>query len=223
MGFKDMNKILFETITGSHLWKMDDQDSDIDLFQVYIAPTKDILKGIGSLKSRHTISESKLNSLHNYSFNGRIDTTSHEIEHVINQLVKGNINFLIGILSPLVIKPSAWLGRLRVLVALNKNKLCYHSIRGLAVHNYEKYIKSGKDTSVDRCMKIGRYLNFGYTLFTTGEYEFQPSSFSAHPFEIENWINKLDIAYSSSTLPTSVNEEGFRNLLLELRLEYLEK
>lgn len=218
-----MKNILFETIIGSHLWKMNDQDSDIDIFQVYVTPTKDILKGVGNLNSRHIFEESESNSLYNYPYNRIIDITSHEIGKVIGQLIKGNINFLLGVLSPMTVNSSSWLEKLRELVVDNKNKLCYHSIRGLATHNYEKYIKSGKDTSVDRCIKIGRYLNFGCTLFTTGEYEFEPPIFCAHPFEIEYWISKLDRTYSASTLPTSVNEEEFRNLLLEIRLEYLEK
>ena len=218
-----MNEILFSTIIGSHLWGMNDQDSDIDIFQVYVASTKDILKGVGNLKSKHSFENTKSNSLYDQPYNNTIDTMSHEIGKVIDQLIKGNINFLLGVLSPMITKPSPWLEKLRELVIDNKNKLCYHSIKGLATHNYEKYIKSGKDTSIDRCMKIGRYLNFGCTLFTTGEYEFQPPSLSPHPFEIEEWIKRLDIAYLSSALPITVNEEEFRNLLLELRLEYLEK
>ena len=218
-----MKNILFETIIGSHLWKMNDEDSDIDIFQVYVAPTKDILKGVGNLKSKHSFENTKSNSLYNQPYNNTIDTMSHEIGKVIDQLIKGNINFLLGVLSPMITKPSPWLEKLRELVIDNKNKLCYHSIKGLATHNYEKYIKSGKDTSVDRCMKIGRYLNFGCTLFTTGEYTFEPPVFCAHPFEIEYWIDKLNKTNISSSLPTTINEEEFRNLLLEIRLEYLEK
>ena len=218
-----MKNVIFETVIGSHLWKMNDKDSDIDMFQVYVAPTEDILKGVGNLKSKHSFEETESNSLYNHPYNSTIDIMSHEIGKVIDQLIKGNINFLIGVLSPMVVKPSPWLEKLRKLIVDNKNKLCYHSIKGLATHNYEKYIKSGIDTSVDRCMKIGRYLNFGCTLFTTGEYVFEPPLFCAHPFEIEYWIAKLDRTNISSALPIGVSEEDFRNLLLEIRLEYLEK
>lgn len=218
-----MKNVIFETVIGSHLWKMNNRYSDIDLFQVFVSPTKDILRGTEKSKSKHTIVDSPTSTLCGYPFNGKIDTMTHEIGTVIYQLIKGNINFLIGVLSPLTVMPSPWLRTLRQLVVVDTNTLCYHSIRGMATHNYDKYIKSGKDTSAERCMKIGRYLNFGYNLFTTGKYIFDIPSHCDHPFEVECWIQKLDEAYLNSDLPVTVNEEEFRDFLLEIRLEYLEK
>lgn len=46
-------KTLFRTNIGSHLWGMELPYSDIDIFEVYIAPKEDILIGKADLKSKH--------------------------------------------------------------------------------------------------------------------------------------------------------------------------
>jgi len=199
--------ILFVTKVGSHVWRMDTEKSDTDLFQVYVTPTKDILRGKANTKSKF---------IHGHD----ADLAVHEVGTVIEQLLKGNLNFIIGVMSPLIVETSKEHQELREIVSRNLAKNCYHSIRGMAIHNYKKYIETGRDVSENRCNKIIRVLRFGTTLLEDGEIVFEPSS-TGTPNAILGWLNALDGAYNSSSLPEKPNEEEYREWLLKVRLKYL--
>lgn len=199
--------ILFVTKIGSHVWGMNTKKSDTDLFQVYVVPTKDILRGKANTKSKF---------IHGYN----TDLAVHEVGTVVEQLLKGNLNFIIGVMSPLIVKTSKEHQELREIVSRNLAKNCYHSIRGMAMHNYKKYVESGKDRSEERCNKILRVLKFGVELLETGKIKFK-SITSGTPNAILGWLNALDGAYNSSSLPEKPNEEEYREWLLKVRLKYL--
>lgn len=196
----------FTTEVGSTIWQMRHAGSDTDLFRVYVASTEEILKGTANTRSKF-IQEND------------IDIALHELGKVTEQLLKGNLNFLVGVMSPIVVEAHnpLMLHELRGIVIDNISKNCYHSIHGLAVHNYKKYIESGKDNSERRCNKILRVLQFGMTLLNTGKFEFKPFS-GGVDYEIEEWIEILDDAYKSSTLPEKPNESAYRAWLYKIRL-----
>ena len=123
-------KTLFISCVGSHMWGMQNLESDIDLVMIYIAPTKRILRGE---RIPPTIRQEIADR------GGEVyDTLGWEIGHLINQLIKGNVNAIWYVSSPLVIKPSAIQEELSALVQANLCRETYHSIKGMA----ESQIKS---------------------------------------------------------------------------------
>jgi predicted nucleotidyltransferase len=110
-----MPKIIAETNVGSHLWKMQHKDSDIDLFQIYVEPTKNILNGTAKKASYF-----KQKDNHDYAI--------HEAEKVVAMLLQGNINFVVGVCSPLINKTTVEFDVLREITMNNLSKNCFHSI-----------------------------------------------------------------------------------------------
>jgi hypothetical protein len=206
-------KTLFISCVGSHMWSMQSPESDIDLVMIYIAPTRSILRGDRiSLTVRQHIS----------ARGGDIyDTLGWEIGHFINQLIKGNVNAIWYVTSPLVIKPSNIQEELSALVQANLCRQTYHSIKGMA----ESQIKSEeKPAEKPRIAGKGyrtalRTINFGIKLLSEGRICFAPVLRTPGAEEVMEKMHRLDEAYVASPLPDRPDEDAFREFLLRLRLE----
>lgn len=201
-------KTLFVTEVGSRMWRMERPDSDSDLFKAYIAPTYDILSGISHQNSH-------------FSQADEVDTASHEIGVVINQLLKGNVNFIWGVHSPIVLEDrNGGLSELRELSAVPSSN-CYYSIRGLAYHNYSKYIidrKEPVEVWQKRINIICRTLQFGIRILRAHEYRFEPFR-DGTPDRIVELLGALEAAKAETTLaPTPVWEEEVRKWLFRERM-----
>jgi predicted nucleotidyltransferase len=81
------------------MWKMEKETSYIDLFMIYTVPKRRILRGE---KFPATIRQEIVARR-----GGIYDTLGWEIGHLIDLLIKGNINAIWYATSPLVIMPSA--------------------------------------------------------------------------------------------------------------------
>lgn len=211
------NQILFKTCVGSHMWKMERPDSDLDYFVAQIAPTRKILDGTANTLSEHIQSD----------FN--IDMSAHEIGKIIDMLLKGNVNFIWGVLSPVVpYEYKNYHKNLRDIVLAGLSKNISKSIYGMARHNYERYIRDNmgeKDVSGELLIKkantIVRTLNFGVEILQE-----RPISFSGFKNqtmkEVLDWMKILLDAETYSSLPNKPpNEEKFRQYLYESRMENL--
>ena len=203
---------------GSHVWQMNRPDSDIDIFTSYVVPSKDILSGVNRGYGSHASGGLCV---------GEMDTVSHEIGKIVEQLIKGNINFLIGTLSPLVMfERDDYLRSLKsIIYEYGETKACTHSIRGLAVHNYKKYI-IGSDTARDypitkKCNLINRTLLFGINLMNGNGFEFNPVTRQT-PEDVKNLLEEFDKAVIASDLHDKTNSEPFQEYLLGVRLAELD-
>jgi predicted nucleotidyltransferase len=92
-------KILYISCVGSHMWRMESKESDIDLVMIYTVSTRRILRGE---KFPVAIRQEMVARR-----GGIYDTLGWEIGHLIDLLIKGNINAIWYATSPLVIMPSA--------------------------------------------------------------------------------------------------------------------
>jgi predicted nucleotidyltransferase len=202
-------KTLFINCVGSHMWGMQNERSDIDLVMIYIAPTRAILRGERiSLTLRQQIT----------ARGGEIyDTLGWEIGHLINQLIKGNVNAIWYVTSPLVIKPSIIQEELSALVQANLCRLTYHSIKGMA----ESQIKSEEKPGIagKGYRTALRTINFGILLLTQGKICFAPVLHTPEAEEVTQKLAQLQDAYGASLLPDLPNEDAFREFLLRLRLK----
>lgn len=209
-------KTLFETTVGSHAWNMQRPDSDIDIFQVYIVPTKDILSGV--LRQNSHFSQGKDR-----------DESRHEIGVVIEQLIKGNFNFVVGVCSPVVNEDKyGYLAELRDITTRNLAKNIYHSTKGLATHNWRKYfvnnVKNGSISEEELQKKrnlIVRSLIFGTTILHSGKIDFGKIQ-DQTDVDVQFWMKEIKWTFEDSKLPESPDPKEFREFLYKLRTRELE-
>jgi predicted nucleotidyltransferase len=200
-----IENVLFSTIIGSHVWNMNTKMSDTDIFEAYIAPTEDILKGIANTKSKFIQKDG-------------FDIAQHEVGKVIAQLLKGNVNFIVGVMSPLCTTSfKTYHADLMEIVSMQMAKNCYYSIHGMALHNYKKYIESGIYTSERLGNKILRVLKFGQRILMGEGISFEKVE-DGTPDEIELQLKRLDATFDISTLQDKPKEEPFRDWLYQVRL-----
>lgn len=214
MCVRDMKK-LWTTNVGSHVWNMNRPDSDIDLFTAYIVPTTDILSG-----------KNRGHGSHNYQCEGE-DHVSHEIGKIVHELIKGNVNFLVGTLSDIILyQQNNYLQRLVKLVNEHgQTKACTHSIRGLATHNYRKYIENCNTDKKEllitkKCNTINRMLLFGINVLEGNSFKFTPVS-DQTPADVKEMLDRFDDVVLNSSIPEKTNAEPFQDYLLEVRLNEL--
>lgn len=204
-------KTISRTMIGSHMWKMNHEDSDEDYFEIYMGDTKKLLMGIPEDDSTFMSSE-------------KVDIHKHEVGKVVNQLLKGNINFIVGVTSPLVKYADEESIELRKITINNLSKNCYYSIKGMSKHNYQRYFEDQhsdtlktKEAYTKKCNQIIRYLDFGIDLLTEKELNYKKIE-SGTVSEIKEKIDRLDKAFEESPLPEKVDEKPFRNYLYRIRL-----
>ena len=178
--------------------------SDTDIFEAYVASTEDILRGTANTKSK-------------FKQKDGVDTAQHEIGRIVSQLLKGNFNFIVGVMSPIVEKKSMELYQLSCIVEKTISKNCYGSIHGMAQHNFKKYIVSGKDTSERRCNKILRGLNFGMRILDGRGIKFEKVENGSEE-DIVEAILMLDESFNNSKLSDKPDEEPFRDWLYQVRI-----
>jgi len=202
-------KTLGRTMIGSHIWNMNHENSDEDYFEIYLDSTKNLFRGTPKNKSTFTTKP--------------VDLHKHELGKVVEQLLKGNINFLIGVTSPIVIESTKTFEELKKITYRNISKKTYHSIRGMAISNYKKYVgESNLDdvTNVEvpehKCNQIIRAIQFGITLLKYRKLEYKPFK-GGTPALIQSKIKELDEVYEKSTIPDEPNEEEFRDFLERTR------
>jgi predicted nucleotidyltransferase len=204
---------------------MEHAGSDLDLWRIYVADSREILTGTGNTRSRETKVQDfdSDDPLHyqNDKYYYRVDIVEHEAGSVVQQLLKGNLNYIVGVLSPFVRVTSLAFGHLRKITCRSIAKNCYHAIHGMAKHNYKKYVESGKDDSTHRCNKIMRVIQFGIRLLRGDPVAFKPA-WNTYPEEIPAWIASLDYWHECSTLPDKPNPVPFYEWLLDVRLANLE-
>jgi len=155
-------KVLFKTVTGAHIWSMEHKGSDTDVFECYQTPTLDLLRGTGGIRS----------FFEPHKESNR-DIARHEIQTVVNQLLKGNLNFVIGVMSPIVEQTSPVHKELVDLFTKHPPRNLYHSCRGMAVHNVKLY-QDELDFRPKKVNMILRLLRMGISYLNTGNLFFEP-------------------------------------------------
>jgi len=213
---------LFTTIVGSHMWGMERSDSDIDYATIYVANSKDILlnKQIRGKQIQ----------------NDKVDETYYELGHFISNLLKGNVNFLWAVMSPLVENEyKTSLRELREITSINIAKNCFYSINGLAKHNIYHFITgtkkwTSKNREIDResllykkkLNVIGRTLKFGINLLTWEKCLFEKVNIETED-ELWELKNQLTEAYKNSMLKEEPDKKSFETYVIKWRLHKMKK
>jgi len=220
-------KPMWQTNVGSHLWGMEHEGSDIDVYEAVQVPTRDILLGHEQTRfPNRTETRDRSEFKYDTGSSGipdnlkhvKYDFQTHEIGTIVQQVLKGNVNHLWGVFSPI-----QFLGSIQFLYDFqnaahrNLSAECYDSIRGLATSNVKKYIETGKDVSKKRLNIIARTVQFGITLLDEGRVNFARTDIETSE-ELYAIITRLDEARENSPLPDEPKEpQALEQLLLQVR------
>ncbi len=201
--------VLFETEVGSQMWGMARPDSDHDYFRCYVTPTDGILDGSVEAGGAHFFhSETE-------------DRQSHEVGRWVNELIRGNVNYMEGLFSPLVVSQRGdWLRDLKDLVFNHPSKAPFNSILGMANGNIHKYVANGKDPSLKRMNGVARTLQFGILYLRTGQISFDPPPDPEHMTlaRLQDLRAELVLARDASPHPDHfVAAPLLRRMLLRIR------
>jgi predicted nucleotidyltransferase len=210
MTFKE--KVLFKTLIGSTMWGMDHPGSDRDVVAVYQQSTESILSGyrLETGKVREILVEDGIETDYQYT----------EIGYLINLILKGNINAIWAVTSPVVVQDSNILYLLRDITVNNLSKRIYASIKGTAIGQMNDEFKLPH--LVDKKFRISlRTLNQGITLFETGKLEYQAVGQHITRDEVNTAFKEFAGAYTHTKLPEAPEEGQFRDFLYAIRVAEL--
>ena len=218
-------KPLLLTAIGSHLWGMNHEGSDVDSMAVVQEPTRRILRREAKWQEQ-SFFRSETDHGH------EVDIHVHEAGRTADFLAKMNVNFVVGVCSPLVIHSTPAAEGLRRIVLDNLSRELYESIHGMAISNMARYAGIKRDTfytavleelhytPIDerRCGKMLAFLEFGIRVLSDGRLEFRrPDTYTWDTGGVVAAIKDLDIAVVDSKLPRKAPIEPFHDWLLDLR------
>ena len=208
-----MTDYLWTTNVGSHMWGMNHAKSDTDYFSCYLASTHGILAGTEKCASKQTTEE------------GDIDRAVHELGKTIHYLSKGNVNFLWGVYSPIIVDGGGFLKDLREQAPF-PGANAFHSIRGMAKHNYKHFILDERAESMDsakfqkKLNTIARTVQFGITLLKDEEIRFEKVK-DVTEAECVQMMRELEAAYDETKLPElPAWDDEILEWLVEVRQNY---
>jgi len=131
---KDSARLLFLTISGSDLYGFQSKDSDIDL------------RGIFAYKTSKLLGFENLEDVKKYQI-GNHDIVLYELRKAIGLVLSGNCTFVENLHSnPIYVSRDFKRLRKVLLKAMNRQGLV-SSYRGMAIHNYKKYLSSISKTA----------------------------------------------------------------------------
>lgn len=222
------------------MWNMQRENSDLDINEVYIMDSKDFL-----LQKVRRNREYKGTDVYE-GVEKETDVQSCELGNCVHEVIKGNVNYLWAVTSPIVIHQYEYKSALRELREITVKtiaKNCFHSINGLAEHNIYHFItgvasRTGKSRrkkdkypkiEIDRnsllykkkLNTIGRSLKFGINVLTWGKPRYEKVEITKEE-ELWDLKNRLNDSYNHSHLPEYPNEAPFEKFLIKWRLKKLE-
>lgn len=212
---------LFITEVGSRMWSMNTLSSDHDLVEIYQCPTKRILRGESVPNTRPMKQYLGSDSI-------PVDYQAMEIGHLINLLIKGNINAIWAVTSP-----KKWYtaplythdrttvhDELITLVIRNLSKKSYMSIYGMAESQYRDSVKradvrdplKSKLTALRTLLFGIRMLEYGTLDYTVGKDLVLKSD-----DQVTHAFMRLKQAHANSRLHDEPHEDVFREFLYDVR------
>jgi predicted nucleotidyltransferase len=143
-------KILFLTISGSHLYGFTSRNSDVDYRGAYIAATDTLL---GILESPPQYGQ----------IIGLDDVELFEVKKFLGLALKMNCNIWEHIYSDrlMIVKTKEFLDIRTILHSMVSKGGLYHSYEGMARGNYDKWIKTGNEYTIKKFLYVVRALLAG--------------------------------------------------------------
>jgi predicted nucleotidyltransferase len=232
-------KPLFVTVSGSHIYGFNSQDSDVDLRGCHNLPLDKI---VGLNSPTETIDRASVED------GVEVDIVSHEIGKYLRLLVKNNGYVLEQIYSPLVISGDAFLGSLRQLAAKCITRFHYHHYRGFFATKLKLLDKEPTKKAKSllyayrvlltgtHLMKTGRVVTNILELHDEAKLDFIPDliaqkveekialpnlDWDFHRNQLLIMSDKMEVAFEESELPAYRDEDAVNEFLVDFRLRDL--
>jgi len=211
-------KDLWTTEHGSSMWGMFKSGiSDHDYSTCRVVPTKNILAG-------YRIPETWAQT-HFLKDGVDCDCSYVEIGQLINQLLRGNINYLWHVTSSIVIEDNTsnygLLRKLRQIVLNNPSKKYYYAIKGMAGSQKLDETKRPRLAGGKGYRTAARTALFGVDLLTKWEFNFKPCetivNLDVSELDVNKCLDALDQAFEDSPFPLEIDEKPFRDYLYKIR------
>lgn len=217
---------LWTSVVGSGMWS-NSQPNDIDLATIYCADTHKILRGENIHSTFPNIKYRDEKTYGDFD----VEESFMEIGHLINLLIKGNVNAIWNTCSPRLsvkspMKYSVIHYDLMDIVNSNLSKESYKSIHGMIVSQYNDKVKRAKAVNMPEGKAYRnaiRTANFGIHLLDENKLKFEgfPKTYIPTEQEMQDAIIALDMSYEKSKLTDKPNEELFRDFLYHVRLGFM--
>lgn len=221
MDYKNKDLPLFATVTGSQMWKMDTPESDYDVYSAYLNDSRDFLINGAPRGSKNTTYFKKFPQFGDTE-KREVQEQSHELQKVIRYLIKGNLNFIFLVTSPVILyERGNSLQELRQIYIENISKSCYHSTLGMARNNMRDFILHGDKDSLlykKKLNTIGRNLQFGINLLLYEKPFYQGMNIKSKD-EIDALMIKLNDALDHSHLPEKTKPDPFEDYLIKWKFK----
>jgi len=150
-------EIVFLSLCGSHLFGTASENSDYDLRGCFTYKTQDIL--LNPNKNNKTI-EFKCRN---------VEIAVHEIYKFLNLILKGNMNFIEEVLSPLNIITSETHEQIKMIASESLTKEVFPHIQGMSIHT-KRHAEKECYGVAKRDLYIFRELLRGIVLFKHGNF-----------------------------------------------------
>ena len=213
---------LFITEVGSYMWGMENETSDHDFFNCYSESTKKILRGEYIAVTKPNTKLVAKDTF--YPGKCEYDEQSMEIEHLINLLVKGNINAMWAVMSPIVFNDNyGVLEKLRRIVDENPSSSIINSIGGMAFSQQKDAVKRAETRDPQKSLKTAyRTYSFGIEYLKSGDCCFKFDIPDVVDSDMLN-VKKIELVseFNRTKLPSVVNQEPFREFLYNFRMRML--
>ena len=220
------NATTWSVEVGSFAWRMDHPGSDHDLFNCYITPTVDILAGRCAPGGCHVGHDDTSNT----------DVQSHEMQRWVDGALTGNLNYVVGLVSPIVYTdPYGLLRELREILLAHPSRAIVPSTIGMAKSSLEKIRRHRVSGDTRRAWKnvttALRSLRFARRLLETGEPWLEPISVFDCAEDLDLGVDRVNrelddlVAMNgqlSESLPARPADAAFREYLLNVRLQELQ-
>ncbi len=228
---------LFATISGAHLYGFPSVDSDVDVRGCFLAPLTDL---VGLLRPSETVDPKGEVECR------EVEAVFHEVGKYFRLMLKHNGYVLEQVFSPIIVRGSDFLARLRPLAAKCVTKNCYHHYRGF-LQTQRKLIAKEEAVKAKSLLYAFRVVLTGIHLLRTGEVQShlptpagllgakgldelierkKAAEFGAFPdidrdaylADLDGWERRLDLAFEESTLPELGPLNELHRFLIELRM-----
>lgn len=208
--------IISITEVGSRMWKMEELSSDHDIEAIFVYPTREIMRG------HQPKSTLKMRSLQ--VNNTEYDIQYLEVAHLVDLLIKGNINAIWAVTSPISYLERPIFTKLKKFVKYNPAKSIYPSCRGMAISQWNDVKKRREVRSpIKSKLTAMRTLQFGLNYLLKGECQYIPfkhdEALDVMDFKVA--LQALEHAREESTLPAICPEEILRDILEDIRVKGL--
>lgn len=206
-------KILWTTEVGSYMWGMQDETSDHDYVTIFQDSTYSLLSG------------QRIAATYPQKQSETVDHSYMEIGHLVNLLLKGNVNAIWSVLSPIVIEieDKEAYEELKSLVEDYKSRATYASVTGMALSNIKNSVKRKDVRPPAKSLSIAlRTITWGIK-WLDDEVDFAAVEKNPTQDYVEKQLQSLAYAESDSILPMFPYAWPFRDYMYEIRMKELKE